>query len=35
MRHLIDIMDLNVEEIQELIDVANDIIANPDDYAEK
>ena len=35
MRHLIDIMDLNVEEIQELIDVANNIIANPDDYAEK
>lgn len=35
MRHLIDIMDLSVEEIQELIDVANDIIANPDDYAEK
>lgn len=35
MRHLIDIMDLTVEEIQELIDVANDIIANPDDYAEK
>ena len=35
MRHVIDIMDLNVEEIQELIDVANDIIANPDDYAEK
>ena len=35
MRHLIDIMDLTVEEIQELIDVANDIISNPDEYADK
>lgn len=35
MRHLIDIMDLSVQEIDELIDRANDIIANPDDYREK
>lgn len=35
MRHLIDIMDLTTDEIQELIDTANDIIANPDEYAEK
>lgn len=35
MRSLIDIMDLSVEEISELIDTANDIIANPDKYREK
>ena len=35
MKHLIDIMELTVEEIDELIAVAKDIIANPDDYAEK
>lgn len=35
MRSLIDIVDLTVEEIDELIDTANDIIANPDKYAEK
>ena len=35
MRSLINILDLSVEEIDELIAVANDIIANPDDYAEK
>ncbi len=34
MRSLIDILDLTTEEISELIDVANDIIANPDKYAE-
>ena len=28
-------MDLSVQEIDELIDRANDIIANPDDYCEK
>ena len=28
-------MDLSVQEIDELIDRANDIIANPDDYREK
>lgn len=35
MKHLIDIMELTVEEIDELIAVAKDIITNPDDYAEK
>ncbi len=32
-RSIINITDLSVEEIQELIDVANDIIAHPDKYA--
>ena len=35
MRNLIDIMDLTVEEIDELIDVASDIVKNPDKYSEK
>ena len=35
MRHLIDIMDLSVQEIDELIERAKDIIANPDDYRER
>lgn len=35
MKHLIDIMQLTTKEIDEMIDVANDIIANPDKYAEK
>ena len=35
MRHLIDIMDLSVEEIDSLIETAKDIIANPDNYREK
>lgn len=35
MRSLIDIIDLSVAEIDELIATANDIIANPDKYAEK
>lgn len=35
MRSLIDILDLSVEEIEELIDKANDIIANPAKYSEK
>lgn len=35
MRSLINILDLSVEEIDKLIATANDIIANPDDYAEK
>ena len=35
MKHLIDIMQLTTEEIDEMIDTANDIIANPDKYAEK
>ena len=34
MRHLIDIRDLSVSEIEELIDVANDIIKNPQNYRE-
>lgn len=35
MRSLIDILDFTTEEIDELIVIANDIIANPDKYAEK
>lgn len=35
MRSLINITDLSVEEIEELISIANDIIANPDKYREK
>lgn len=35
MKHLIDIMQLTTEEIDAMIDTANDIIANPDQYAEK
>lgn len=35
MKHLIDIMELTVEEIDEMIAVAKDIIADPDKYAEK
>lgn len=35
MRSLIDILDLSIEEIEELIDKANDIIANPAKYSEK
>ena len=35
MRSLLDIVDLTIEEINELIATANDIIANPDKYAEK
>lgn len=35
MKHLIDIMQLTTEEIDEMIETANDIIANPDKYAEK
>lgn len=33
MRSVIDILDLTVEEVQELVDVACDIIADPDKYA--
>ena len=33
MRHLIDIMDLSVEELDEMIAVAKDIIADPEKYA--
>lgn len=35
MKHLIDIMDLSVAEIDSLIDVACDIIAHPEAYREK
>ncbi len=35
MRSLINITDLTVEEIEELIHTANDIIANPEKYCEK
>ena len=35
MRSLIDILELSVEEIDELIEVANAIIENPDQYAQK
>ena len=34
MFHLIDIKDLSVEEINALLDTAEDIIAHPDQYAE-
>lgn len=34
MRSLINISDLSVEEIEQLIEVANDIIENPDKYRE-
>lgn len=35
MRNLISILDLSVEELDALIDVANDIIDNPAAYSEK
>ncbi len=35
MRSLIDILDFSVEELDELIDSANDIIENPEKYSEK
>ena len=35
MRSLIDILDFSVEEVNAILDTADDIIANPDDYAEK
>ena len=35
MRHLIDILDFSVDELQELIDTANDIIAHPEQYSER
>ncbi len=34
MRHLIDIVDFSTEEIDQLIHTAEDIIENPDKYAE-
>ena len=35
MKHLIDIKELSVKEIDELIKVAKDIIAHPENYQEK
>jgi transketolase len=35
MRSLIDILDFSTDELDELIASANDIIANPEKYAEK
>ena len=35
MRNLIDIKDLSVEEIDELIQVARDIMQNPEKYSER
>ena len=35
MKHLIDIMDLSTEEIDELIEVANDIIKDEEKYSHK
>ena len=35
MKHLIDIMDLTLTEIDELIEKAKDIISNPEKYQEK
>ena len=35
MRSLIDILDFSVDELQELIDTANDIIAHPESYSER
>ena len=34
MRHLIDPMDLSVEEIDEILTLANDVIANKEKYSE-
>lgn len=34
MKHILDITDLSTQEIDELINVAEDIIANPDSYRE-
>ena len=34
MKHLIDIRDLSISEIEELIKVAEDIIADPKKYSE-
>ena len=33
MRHMLDIADWSVDEIQWLMDRADDIILHPDDYA--
>jgi aspartate carbamoyltransferase catalytic subunit len=34
MKHLIDIMELSTQELEELIACAEDIIANPAKYAQ-
>ena len=34
MKHLIDPMDLSVEEIKDILDLADDIIANREKYRE-
>lgn len=35
MRHLIDILDLTTKEVEELTNIAEDIIENPEKYQEK
>ena len=35
MKHLIDITDLNVQEIDDLIKIAKDIMKNKEKYSEK
>ena len=35
MRSIIDILDLSVEELDELVAKAQDIMANPEKYAHK
>ena len=35
MRHVIDILDLSTKEVDELLNVAEDIIENPEKYQEK
>ena len=35
MRHIIDILDLSVSEIDSLIETAEKIIENPAEYSEK
>ncbi len=35
MRSVIDILDLSVEEVGQVLDTASDIIAHPDQYADK
>ena len=34
-RSVIDILDLSVDELNALMDTAEDIIARPDDYADR
>ena len=34
MRHLIDIQEMSIEELDSLVSVAEDIIANPAKYAD-